>query len=45
MFRPKRFGAMGIHGVIVWAKEGRSRGDIEEEEAECGGMYGCEISR
>jgi 3'-phosphoadenosine 5'-phosphosulfate sulfotransferase (PAPS reductase)/FAD synthetase len=45
MFRPKRFNALGIHGVITWAKYGRDRGDIEEEEAECGSMFGCEISR
>jgi 3'-phosphoadenosine 5'-phosphosulfate sulfotransferase (PAPS reductase)/FAD synthetase len=25
MFRPKRFGALGIHGVIAWAKAGRDR--------------------
>lgn len=44
MFRPKRFNAMGIHSVIQWAKFGRDRGDIEAEEAECGSMFGCEIS-
>lgn len=41
MFRPKRFNAMGIHGVIVWAKDGRKRGDIEAEEAECASLFGC----
>lgn len=41
MFRAKRFGAMGIHGVMVWAKEGRDRGDIADEEAECSGLFGC----
>ena len=41
MFRPKRFGAMGIHGVIAWAKDGRDRGDIEEENAQCAGLFGC----
>jgi 3'-phosphoadenosine 5'-phosphosulfate sulfotransferase (PAPS reductase)/FAD synthetase len=41
MFRAKRFGAMGIHGVIVWAKDGRKRGDIKDEEAECAGLFGC----
>jgi 3'-phosphoadenosine 5'-phosphosulfate sulfotransferase (PAPS reductase)/FAD synthetase len=43
MFRPKRFGAMGIHGVIVWAKEGRERGDILIEEGQCAGLFGCGI--
>jgi 3'-phosphoadenosine 5'-phosphosulfate sulfotransferase (PAPS reductase)/FAD synthetase len=41
MFRPKRFGALGIHGVIVWAKEGRDRPTIEDEEAACAGLFGC----
>jgi len=41
MFRPKRFNAMGIHGVIVWAKDGRSRPSIEDEEAQCAGLFGC----
>jgi len=45
MFRPKRFGALGIHGVVTWAKEGRNRGSVEEEEEEnesgCDGHYGC----
>lgn len=26
MFRPKRFGAVGIYGVMVWAKHGRAAG-------------------
>jgi hypothetical protein len=41
MFRAKRFGALGIHGVIAWAKDGRKRGDIEEEEGYCAGLFGC----
>ncbi len=41
MFRAKRFGALGIHGVIAWARDGRDRGDIEEEEAQCAGLFGC----
>lgn len=41
MFRPKRFGALGIYGVIAWAKDGRERGDIEEENAQCAGLFGC----
>ena len=41
MFRPKRFGAMGIHGVVVWAKDGRERGSVEEEESVCAGLFGC----
>jgi 3'-phosphoadenosine 5'-phosphosulfate sulfotransferase (PAPS reductase)/FAD synthetase len=41
MFRPKRFNAMGIHGVIVWAKDGRKRPSIENEEAQCASLFGC----
>lgn len=41
MFRAKRFGALGIHGVIAWAKSGRDRGDIESEESYCAGLFGC----
>jgi 3'-phosphoadenosine 5'-phosphosulfate sulfotransferase (PAPS reductase)/FAD synthetase len=41
MFRPKRFGALGIYGVIAWAKDGRERGDIDEENAQCAGLFGC----
>lgn len=41
MFRPKRFGAMGIHGVIVWAKDGRNRPSFDDEEAQCAGLFGC----
>ena len=43
MFRPKRFGAMGIHGVMAWAKSGRDRGDINAEEQSCYGLFGCGI--
>lgn len=43
MFRPKRFGALGIYGVIAWAKDGRDRGDIDEENAQCAGLFGCGI--
>jgi 3'-phosphoadenosine 5'-phosphosulfate sulfotransferase (PAPS reductase)/FAD synthetase len=41
MFRPKRFGAIGIHGVIVWAKSGRDRPGIEGETAACASLFGC----
>jgi len=41
MYRPKRFGAMGIHGVIRWAKDGRDRGDIEDEMHDCASLFGC----
>jgi len=41
MYRPKRFGALGIHGVIAWAKDGRDRGDIDAEESMCAGLFGC----
>jgi 3'-phosphoadenosine 5'-phosphosulfate sulfotransferase (PAPS reductase)/FAD synthetase len=43
MFRPKRFGAMGIIGVVKWAKEGRDRQSFEDEEAACAGLFGCGI--
>lgn len=43
MFRPKRFNAMGIHGVIQWAKQGRERGSIDDEEAECASLFGCGV--
>jgi 3'-phosphoadenosine 5'-phosphosulfate sulfotransferase (PAPS reductase)/FAD synthetase len=45
MFRPKRFGALGIHGVMAWAKHGRKRMELEEDEivsgSGCDGHYGC----
>lgn len=41
MFRPKRFGAVGIHGVMAWAKHGRNRGNFEEKDRDCGGLFGC----
>jgi 3'-phosphoadenosine 5'-phosphosulfate sulfotransferase (PAPS reductase)/FAD synthetase len=41
MFRPKRFSALGIYGVITWAKEGRDRGDFAEEDAQCASLFGC----
>jgi hypothetical protein len=41
MFRAKRFNAMGIHGVIVWAKDGRNRPSIENEESACADLFGC----
>lgn len=41
MFRPKRFGAMGIYGVIAWAKDGRERGSVDDEAADCAGLFGC----
>jgi 3'-phosphoadenosine 5'-phosphosulfate sulfotransferase (PAPS reductase)/FAD synthetase len=41
MFRAKRFGALGIHGVIQWAKNGRDRGNFDVEESQCSGLFGC----
>lgn len=45
MFRPKRFGAVGIHGVMAWALFGRSRENVEpgeiSEGSGCDGHYGC----
>lgn len=43
MFRPKRFGAIGIHGVVIWARDGRKRGSIDDEEAECASLFGCGV--
>lgn len=43
MFRPKRFNTMGIHGVIQWAKNGRDRGSIEDEETACSSLFGCGV--
>ena len=41
MFRAKRFGALGIHGVMTWAKDGRDRPSFDEEEESCSGLFGC----
>ena len=43
MFRPKRFGALGIYGVMVWAKHGRKRGGFFDplEDEGCGSPFGC----
>lgn len=43
MYRPKRFGVIGIHGVMVWAKDGRNRADVNEEADGCAGLFGCEL--
>ena len=44
MYRPKRFGVIGIHGVIVWAKDRRKRADVVEEAEGCSSLFGCEVS-
>jgi len=45
MFRPKRFNALGIHGVITWAKYGKRKMRLDPGEIEagagCDGHYGC----
>lgn len=41
MFRPKRFNTLGIHGVIKWAKDGRDRNTLEDEEQACASLFGC----
>jgi len=45
MFRAKRFGAMGIHGVMSWAKYGKRKMRLEPNEvmvgSGCDGHYGC----
>jgi 3'-phosphoadenosine 5'-phosphosulfate sulfotransferase (PAPS reductase)/FAD synthetase len=43
MFRPKRFSAMGIHGVVVWAKDGRTRSKFDDEEEQCASAFGCGV--
>ena len=45
MFRPKRFGAVGIYGVMVWAKHGRKRGGLLDpiEDEGCGAPFGCRL--
>ena len=43
MFRPKRFNALGIHGVIAWAKDGRDRGSVDDEAADCASLFGCGV--
>jgi hypothetical protein len=44
MFRPKRFNGLGIYSVVKWAKDGRNRPSIEDEESECSSLFGCEVS-
>mgnify|MGYP003992456993 FL=1 len=45
MFRPKKFNALGIHGVMTWAKYGKRKMRLEPGEVEsgagCDGHYGC----
>lgn len=41
MYRPKRFGVIGIHGVVTWAKSGRDRKSFDDEESECASLFGC----
>ena len=41
MFRAEKVNALGIYGAIAWAKDGRRRGDIEDEESECASLFGC----
>lgn len=45
MYRPKRFNVIGIHGVIVWAKDGRKRSSVEEEAEGCADLFGCEVEK
>lgn len=43
MFRPKRYGVVGIYGVMVWAKYGPDRSFKDEmlEDEGCGSPFGC----
>lgn len=43
MFRPKRFNGLGIYSVIKWAKDGRDRVSIEDEESDCASLFGCGV--
>lgn len=40
MFRPKRFNAVGIYGVVAWAKFGKGHEESVEDEG-CGAPFGC----
>jgi len=45
MFRAKRFNALGIHGVMTWAKYGKRKMRLDPDEIKvgsgCDGNYGC----
>jgi 3'-phosphoadenosine 5'-phosphosulfate sulfotransferase (PAPS reductase)/FAD synthetase len=41
MFRPKRFNAVGIFGVIAWAKFGKNHSEDVPEDSGCGAPFGC----
>lgn len=45
MFRAKKFGALGIHGVMMWAYHGKRRENLEPDEiaagSGCDGNFGC----
>lgn len=45
MYRPKRYGTLGIHGVIAWAHHGTKRMHLDPDEliegSGCDGHYGC----
>lgn len=45
MFRPKRYKTVGIYGVMMWAKYGRNKKDVEDvlEEEGCGSPFGCRL--
>lgn len=41
MFRPKRFNAVGIHGVMMWAKFGKNNAQNVEDDSGCDALFGC----
>lgn len=41
MFRPKRFSALGIHGVVVWARHGKNHEADVDDEVACFIGAGC----
>lgn len=41
MFRPKRFSALGIHGVVMWARHGKGHVADVDDEGACFRGAGC----
>jgi 3'-phosphoadenosine 5'-phosphosulfate sulfotransferase (PAPS reductase)/FAD synthetase len=41
MFRPKRFDAMGIYGVMMWAQYGKNHEAELPSDQGCGSSFGC----
>jgi hypothetical protein len=41
MFRPKRFNAVGIYGVLMWAHHGKDHSEDVVDESGCSAVFGC----